>query len=113
MTAGESSGNSAMHSEMVRCGGTGAWITATGSLPLDHNADALVHFHVAKLIYLGEVFAGDGYPTIDPAQGGSLEGLVKALDSWTNGAFQIVPVRGKVTRGSRPQSIPRHDRHGA
>jgi hypothetical protein len=29
----ESSGNSAMHSEMVRRGATGAWITATGSLP--------------------------------------------------------------------------------
>jgi cyclase len=64
------------------------------------NADALVHFHVAKLIYLGEVFAGDGYPTIDPAQGGSLEGLVKALDSWTDSAFQIVPARGKVTNGA-------------
>ena len=64
------------------------------------NADALVHFHVAKLIYLGEVFPGDGYPTIDPAQGGSLEGLVKALDSWTDSAFQIVPARGKVTNGA-------------
>jgi cyclase len=64
------------------------------------NADALVHFHVAKLIYLGEVFPGDGYPTIDPAQGGSLEGLVKALDSWTDSAFLIVPARGKVTNGA-------------
>jgi len=64
------------------------------------NADALVHFHVAKLIYLGEVFPGDGYPTIDPAQGGSFEGLVKALDSWTDSAFRIVPARGKVTNGA-------------
>jgi cyclase len=64
------------------------------------NADALVHFHVAKLIYLGEVFPGDGYPAIDPAQGGSLEGFVKALDTWTDSAFQIVPARGKVTNGA-------------
>ena len=34
MTAVESSGNSAMHSEIERRGGAGAWITATGSLPL-------------------------------------------------------------------------------
>ena len=64
------------------------------------NADALVHFHVAKLIYLGEVFPGDGYPSIDPAQGGSLGGLVQALDPWTDSAFQVVPARGKVTNGA-------------
>jgi hypothetical protein len=64
------------------------------------NADAIVHFHVAKLIYLGEVFPGDGYPAIDPAQGGTLEGLVNTLDGWTDSAFRIVPARGKVTNGA-------------
>ncbi len=34
MVAVESSGSNAMHSEMDRRGGTGAWITATGSFPL-------------------------------------------------------------------------------
>src|SRR5271157_2647390 len=34
MTAVESSGNSVMHSEIERRGGTGRWTTATGSLPL-------------------------------------------------------------------------------
>ena len=34
------------------------------------NADAIVHFHVANLVYLGEVFPGDGYPAIDPRKGG-------------------------------------------
>jgi cyclase len=64
------------------------------------NADAIVHFHVAKLIYLGEVFPGDGYPAIDPAQGGTLEGLVNTLDGWTDSAFRIVPARGGVTNGA-------------
>jgi len=64
------------------------------------NADAIVHFHVAKLIYLGEVFPGDGYPAIDPAQGGTLEGLVNTLDGWTDSAFRIVPARGEVTNGA-------------
>jgi hypothetical protein len=59
-----------------------------------------VHFHVAKLIYFGEVFPGDGYPSIDPAQGGSLGGLLQALDPWTDSAFQVVPARGKVTNGA-------------
>jgi cyclase len=64
------------------------------------NADAIVHFHVANLIYLGEVFPGDGYPLIDPAQGGTLDGLVNTLDGWTDSAFHIVPARGKVTNGA-------------
>jgi len=64
------------------------------------NADAIVHFHVAKLIYLGEVFPGDGYPAIDLAQGGTLEGLVNTLDGWTDSAFRIVPARGEVTNGA-------------
>src|SRR5437879_11510821 len=69
------------------------------------NADAIVHFHVAKLIYLGEVFPGDGYPVIDPAQGGTLEGLVNTLDGWTDRAFRIVPARGEVTNGPDVQAL--------
>src|SRR5713101_2003837 len=48
------------------------------------NADAIVHFHVAKLIYLGDVFPGDGYPTVDPAQGGTLDGLLSTLGGWAD-----------------------------
>jgi cyclase len=64
------------------------------------DADAIVHFHLAKLVYLGEVFPGDGYPAIDPAQGGTLDGLLKTLDAWTDSTFQVVPARGKVTNGA-------------
>ena len=64
------------------------------------DADTIVHFHVARLIYLGEVFPGDGYPAIDPAQGGTLGGLVKTLDGWTDSAFRVVPARGEVTNGA-------------
>src|SRR2546430_11829728 len=61
------------------------------------DADALVHFHVAKLVYWGEVFPGDGYPAIDTAQGGTLDGLLKMLDGWTDPGFHVVPARGEVT----------------
>ena len=63
------------------------------------DADAVTHIHAAKTIYLGEVFPGDGYPEIDAAQGGKLDGLVKQL-IWTNDAMHIVPARGKVTTGA-------------
>lgn len=64
------------------------------------NADALAHFHAAKLVYMGEVFPGDGYPRIDPAQGGTLEGLLKTIEGWTDSTFHVVPARGKVTNGA-------------
>jgi hypothetical protein len=64
------------------------------------NADAIAHFHVANLIYLGEVFPGDGYPEIDQQLGGNLDGLLKTLGSWSSGTFRIVPARGKIASGS-------------
>lgn len=64
------------------------------------DADALVHFHVANVVYFGEVFPGDGYPPIDAEHGGGLDGLVKMLDSWTDARRHVVPARGQVTDGS-------------
>ena len=63
------------------------------------DADALAHFHVANLFYLGEAFPGDGYPLIDAGQGGTLEGLLDQL-TWTDSKQRIVPARGKVTNGT-------------
>jgi cyclase len=64
------------------------------------DADAIAHFHLANLIYLGEVFPGDGYPEIGSQQGGNLDGLLKTLRSWSGGSFRIVPARGSVANGA-------------
>ncbi|HLH03894.1 MAG TPA: hypothetical protein VKX25_14075 [Bryobacteraceae bacterium] len=64
------------------------------------DADAIAHFHRDNLVYLGEVFPGDGYPLLDPAQGAKLDGLLNALNSWSGGAFRIVPVYGSVASGA-------------
>jgi cyclase len=68
--------------------------------PAYSNADALTHFHAANVIYFGEVFPGDGYPMIDFAQGGKLDGFLKILEGWTDAKFRIVPARGEVTSGA-------------
>lgn len=68
------------------------------------NADAIAHFHAANLVYLGEVFPGDGYPTIDFSQGGTLDGLLKTLGAWT-GSIRVVPARGKVTDGASVEAF--------
>lgn len=64
------------------------------------DADAIVHFHVANLIYIGEVFPGDGYPEIDRRQGGKLDGLLRTLNAWTAPTFRIVPTRGIIATGA-------------
>jgi hypothetical protein len=64
------------------------------------NADAIAHFHVANVIYLGNLFPGDSYPEIDTSQGGTLDGLIKTLDAWTDLKFRIVPQYGKPTTGA-------------
>jgi hypothetical protein len=69
------------------------------------DADAIVHYHMADLVYMGEVFPGDGYPMIDPAQGGTLDGLVKTLSSWTGDRFRVAPARGPVTDGNRVKAF--------
>jgi hypothetical protein len=63
------------------------------------DADALTHFHLANVFYLGEAFPGDGYPQIDLAQGGTIDGLLEQL-VWTEEKQHIVPARGKVTSGT-------------
>jgi cyclase len=69
------------------------------------DADAVVHFHVASVAYFGEVFPGDGYPIIDRAQGGTIDGVIKTLGSWTGKNFHIVPARGEVTDGDTVQAF--------
>jgi hypothetical protein len=68
------------------------------------NADAVTHFHLANLIYLGEAFPGDGYPQIDSSQGGKLDGLLKQL-VWTGNTTRIVPARGEVTTGADVKAL--------
>jgi cyclase len=63
------------------------------------NADSIVHFHTSHLIYMGEVFPGDGYPEISTEMGGKLDGLLATLGSWTSEKMLIAPARGKVTNG--------------
>ena len=68
--------------------------------PAYSNADAIVHFHTGSLIYMGEVFPGDGYPQVDTSQGGKLDGIIHMLNGWTNEKMRICPARGKVTTGA-------------
>jgi cyclase len=92
-------------SEVVSFDMNGESVHIVRQTPGFSDADAIVHFHVAHLVYLGEVFPGDGYPLIDTAQGGTLVGLLKTLGSWTGDRFRVVPARGDVTTGDAVEAF--------
>lgn len=60
-------------------------------------SDVLVHFENSSVIYLGESYPGDGYPRIDKTLGGTVDGLLKTLEPWTEQSkARFVGARGMV-----------------
>lgn len=88
------------YSEVITFSLNGGSIHVVHQPAAHSDADALAHFHAANLVYLGEIYPGDGYPDIDSAQGGTLDGLLRALESWAGSTgIHLVPARGPVASG--------------
>jgi cyclase len=81
-------------SEVIKFDMNGDAIHIVHQKPGYSDADCIAHFHSAKLIYLGEVFPGDGYPKVDAEQDGALDGFLSTLEPWTMGDMRFVPARG-------------------
>jgi len=68
------------------------------------DADVIVHLEREGVLMLGADFASDGYPDLDLAAGGSFDGLVKTIDTFTRNfgqtRAQFVPMRGAATNGA-------------
>jgi glyoxylase-like metal-dependent hydrolase (beta-lactamase superfamily II) len=69
------------------------------------DGDTVVHFRKADVIAAGDVFVTDSYPVIDAASGGSIQGLIAAVnnvlrmsvqDFMGEGGTLIVPGHGRV-----------------
>jgi len=65
------------------------------------SADAVVHLEQSNVVYLGAFFTADGYPDIAVPLGGSLTGMIGAVDVFVNGfrrstTMRYVPLRGPV-----------------
>jgi len=64
-------------------------------------SDVTVHIEGADVLYLGNVFTSDGYPDIDLASGGSIDGLIRTVDWFVTNfgdasRVRYVPGRGAV-----------------
>lgn len=65
------------------------------------DGDALVHFEKANVVHMGDTFfSAKTFPFIDIASGGSIGGLVKAIDrglAIADDATRIIPGHGRMT----------------
>ena len=68
--------------------------------PAHTDGDSYVHFKNSNVIHAGDVFRTTGYPYIDTANGGTLAGLIEALETLIDLAqpdTKIVPGHGNVS----------------
>ena len=88
-------------SEVLKFDLGGQDIHAVHQAPGNTYADLLVHFENAGVVYLGETLPGDGYPVIDTALGGTLDGFIETLRPWAGqGGNRFVGARGPAQRGT-------------
>ena len=66
------------------------------------NADVSVHLEKSEVLFLGTLYTADGYPDLAPDDGGSLDGLIKTIESFSDAfasevGVHLVPGRGATT----------------
>lgn len=71
-------------------------IHAVHVAPAHTDGDSIVHFREANVVHLGDIYFNGSYPFIDISSGGSIEGMIAAID-------QVLPLIDEQT-----QIIPGH-----
>ena len=70
------------------------------------DGDSLIHFRTSDVIAVGDVFSPDRYPVIDLATGGSVQGLIAALNHileitvparFQEGGTYVIPGHGRLS----------------
>ena len=70
------------------------------------DGDSLVHFRGSDVVAVGDVFSPDSYPVIDRANGGSVQGLIAALNRileitvparFQEGGTYVIPGHGRLS----------------
>lgn len=65
------------------------------------DGDSLVHWKTANVLHTGDTFVRGGYPFIDIASGGSIDGLIAAATrglTFVNASTRVIPGHGAVAR---------------
>ncbi|MGE0160370.1 MAG: MBL fold metallo-hydrolase [Gemmatimonadales bacterium] len=62
------------------------------------DGDAIVHFRGANVVHMGDVYFNGGFPFIDTSSGGSIDGVIAAVDR----ALGLIDADTKVIPGHGP-----------
>jgi cyclase len=68
--------------------------------PAHTDGDSFVHFHKANVLHMGDVYFNGMYPFIDTNAGGSIDGMIKAVDR----ALGLVDEKTRIIPGHGPLS---------
>ncbi|HEX5438390.1 MAG TPA: hypothetical protein VFW98_14645 [Gemmatimonadaceae bacterium] len=70
------------------------------------DSDLIVHFEKDNVVYLGNTFTANGYPTIDLTRGGALAGMIQTVQGFERfpASTRFVPGRGPLASMSVLQS---------
>ena len=72
--------------------------------PAHTDGDAVIHFHKANVIHMGDLYFSEGYPFIDLSSGGSVKGMVAGADrvlALANDSSKIIPGHGSLSDKKR------------
>ena len=64
------------------------------------DGDVIIHFTESNVFHTGDVFVRYGFPFIDHGSGGSIDGMIKAIEkliSVTNDQSKIIPGHGQIS----------------
>jgi glyoxylase-like metal-dependent hydrolase (beta-lactamase superfamily II) len=63
------------------------------------DGDAIVHFRGANVVHMGDTFVRYGFPFIDTGSGGSIDGMIAAVDATLaliNEGTRVIPGHGEL-----------------
>ena len=75
-------------------------VHAFGVPPAHTDGDALVHFRRANVIHMGDIYFSRGFPFIDLSSGGSVEGVIAAVDrvlAMADANTRLIPGHGPLS----------------
>ncbi len=88
------------YSEVIAFDVNGESIHVVHMPPGYSDDDAIVHFHHANIVHLGSSLTTDGYPHVDLAQNGSIDGIIETVSRFVDSPedSRFVPRRGAIVR---------------
>ena len=63
------------------------------------DGDAIVHFRGANVVHMGDTYVRYGFPFIDTASGGSIDGMIAAVEATLgriDGSTRVIPGHGEL-----------------